>query len=178
MKGVVATIICNGRKKKCIPGALWRNNEVQLVARLGKARTTVDMLAEDFDKLGDIASSESVVLLDDLLMVVHAITRDESDPCVHFVAIGDHTSQGTGPAVDEGSINLEIDQVEVNLVFSNVDPAGPHVFTVLYVEHLTEPNPIGTFDPVPSARLSNGRKIILGAAPDQTGYVLRWAVRS
>jgi hypothetical protein len=80
--------------------------------------------------------------------------------------------------VDEGSVELAIDQVEVNLVFSNVDPSGPYVFTILYVENQTAANPIGTFDPIPGARLSNGRKIILGAAPDTANYVLRWRAQS
>jgi hypothetical protein len=179
IRGAWSPIVFNGRTKKCIPGALWRNNEVQLVAALGKSRTTCDMLAEDFDKLGLIVSSQSVVLIDDLLMVVHAITRDDSDPCIHFTAVGDHVSSASaGPAVDEGSVALAVDQVTADLVFLNVDPAAPHVFTTLYVENLVDANPIGTFDPVPIIVVGNGRRIALGAAPDNGNYILRWRVRS
>jgi hypothetical protein len=78
-----------------------------------------------------------------------------------------------------GYIELTVDQVAVHLDFPSFLQAD-FAFDYLYVEHLTEPNPIA-IRVVPGARTSAAGGVIgvdlaLTAAPDQTGYILRWGI--
>jgi hypothetical protein len=176
MPRLATDIIFNGKKKKCVTGAVWRNNKQEIVAALGQSRTQVEMLATDFDALGEIVSSQSVVLIQDLVMAVHAITRDETDPCVHFIAVGDHATQDSGPASGEsGFVNLAIGQVVVPVQFLSRKSSPNYVFAVLEIENVIDANPmfIGI---VPVARTIDTFTLNLDAAPDTVNYVLRWKV--
>jgi hypothetical protein len=78
-----------------------------------------------------------------------------------------------------GSIELAVGQVSGHIDFPSFLPAD-FAFGPLYVEHLTEPNPI-PMRPIPGARTIVAGGVIgvaftLTAVPDQTGYILRWGI--
>lgn len=168
------TLVFNGRKAVCVATPISYEEIQQIVGFLPRRWADVEITRTAFNKLG--CTNENYVALDGVVLRIKKRSGDDvGDPFVHLV-LHSTPNQPAAATQESGSVALAIDQVEVPLTFLQVNPASDHVFTTLYVENTVDANPIATFDPVPSVRLSGGRKIMLAAAPDTANYVLRWSV--
>lgn len=168
------TLVFNGRKTVCVATTISRENIMEIVGYLPKRWAEVELTRTAFKKLG--CANENYVALDGEVLRIRKHTGDVADPFVHLVL---HSTPDQGAAAsieDSGSVALAIGQVQVPIVFKNVNPNKPHVFTTLYIENAVDAPPILDLEAVPGQVVGNGRRLELDGAPDTVNYVLHWKV--
>jgi hypothetical protein len=167
-----AELIFNGKKARVISTAIASEYVQEIVGYLPKRSASVEIKQSDLARLG--CTNESYVSLDGTVLRLRQVPQDGADISIKFYA---HSTpdQGTAPAVeDSGSVTLAIGQVAVPLLFKNVNPNKPHVFTVLSIENAVDAPPILDLGITPGQVVGNGRRLELDGAPDTVNYVLHW----
>jgi hypothetical protein len=167
-------LIFNGKKATVITSPIANEYVMDLVGFMPKRSASVEIKLTDLKRL--VCTNESYVSLDGVVLRLRQLPQDGTDIAVKFYA---HSTpdQGAGAIVtDSGSIALAIGQVQVPLVFKNVNAGKPHVFTTLYIENAVDAPPILDIEPTPGQLVGNGRRLELDGAPDTGNYMLHWKV--
>jgi hypothetical protein len=169
------TLVFNGRKVGVVSSPIANEYVHEIVGFLPKRSASIEIKRTDFKKLG--LTNESYVAIDGVVLRVRQLPDDGSDISLKIYAHSTPDQPGASSS-ESGSVSLAIGQVEVPLIFRVVNPKVPYVFTTLYIENQVDPDPISSFNPIPSVVTANGRMILLGAAPDTANYILRWKAQS
>lgn len=169
-------LVYNGKKARVISQPINYELIQQTVGFLPKRFADIEIKRTDFDKLG--IANEVYVTLDDVVLRVRKDKNDPSDITRHLVLHSTPDQDAGGSAEESGSVQLAVDQVEVPLTFSIVDPAADYVFTELYIENLVDAPPFLDLDAMPGQRTATGRLLQLNGKPDSTNYVLRWKIKT
>jgi hypothetical protein len=166
------TLVFNGRKVGVISSPIANEYVHEIVGFLPKRSASIEIKRTDFKKLG--LTNESYVAINGVVLRVRQLPDDGSDISLKIYAHSTPDQGGGATIEDSGSVALAIGQVSVTLLFKNVNPAKPHVFTRLYIENKLDAPPILDLEITPGQVVGNGRRLELTGAPDTTNYVLYW----